>query len=28
VNCGKGKKDRVVADKRDKLRGCELVKRR
>jgi Tol biopolymer transport system component len=28
VNCGKGKKDRVIADKRDKLRGCELVKRR
>jgi Tol biopolymer transport system component len=28
VNCGKGKKDRVVADKRDKLRGCELVKKR
>ncbi|HEY1595118.1 MAG TPA: hypothetical protein VGF74_06970 [Thermoleophilaceae bacterium] len=28
VNCGKGKRDRVVADKRDKLRGCERVKRR
>lgn len=28
VNCGKGKKDRVVADKKDKLRGCEKVKRR
>jgi Ca2+-binding RTX toxin-like protein len=28
VNCGKGKKDRVVADKVDKLRGCEHVKRR
>jgi Ca2+-binding RTX toxin-like protein len=28
VNCGKGKKDRVIADKRDKLRNCEVVKRR
>jgi Ca2+-binding RTX toxin-like protein len=28
VNCGTGKKDRVVADKVDKLRGCEHVKRR
>jgi Tol biopolymer transport system component len=28
VNCGKGKRDRVTADKRDKLRGCEIVKRR
>jgi Ca2+-binding RTX toxin-like protein len=27
VNCGKGKKDRVIADKRDKLRGCEIVRR-
>jgi Ca2+-binding RTX toxin-like protein len=27
VNCGKGKKDRVIADKHDKLRGCEIVKR-
>ena len=26
VNCGAGKKDRVVADKIDKLRGCERVK--
>jgi dipeptidyl aminopeptidase/acylaminoacyl peptidase len=28
VNCGAGKKDRVVADKVDKLRGCERVKRK
>jgi hypothetical protein len=27
VNCGKGKKDRVVADKVDRLRGCEIVRR-
>lgn len=27
VNCGRGK-DRVIADKIDKLRGCERVKRR
>jgi Tol biopolymer transport system component len=27
VNCGKGR-DRVVADRSDRLRGCELVKRR
>jgi Tol biopolymer transport system component len=27
VNCGKGRKDRVVADRSDKLRGCEQVKR-
>jgi Tol biopolymer transport system component len=27
VNCGKGKKDRVTADKRDKLSGCEIVRR-
>jgi hypothetical protein len=28
VNCGAGRKDRVVADKIDKLRGCERVKRK
>jgi Ca2+-binding RTX toxin-like protein len=28
VNCGKGRKDRIVADKKDKLRGCEKVRRR
>jgi dipeptidyl aminopeptidase/acylaminoacyl peptidase len=28
VNCGKGRKDRVVADRADKLRGCERVHRR
>jgi Tol biopolymer transport system component len=28
VNCGPGKKDRVIADKIDKLRGCERVKRK
>ena len=28
VNCGSGRKDRVVADKVDKLRGCERVKRK
>ncbi len=28
VRCGKGKRDRVTADKKDKLRGCERVKRR
>lgn len=28
VNCGKGRKDRVVADRVDKLRGCERVRRR
>jgi hypothetical protein len=28
VNCGAGKKDRVVADKIDKLRGCERVTRK
>lgn len=28
VNCGSGKKDRVVADKADKLRGCERVRRK
>jgi RTX calcium-binding nonapeptide repeat (4 copies)/WD40-like Beta Propeller Repeat len=28
VNCGPGKKDRVVADKIDKLHGCERVKRK
>src|SRR3954453_3379064 len=27
VNCGAGKKDRVVADKIDKLRGCERIRR-
>jgi Ca2+-binding RTX toxin-like protein len=27
VNCGPGKKDRVIADKIDKLRGCERVRR-
>jgi len=25
---GKGKQDRVTADKKDRLRGCERVKRR
>jgi len=28
VNCGSGSKDRVVADRSDKLRHCERVKRR
>ena len=28
VNCGKGRKDRVIADRVDKLRGCERVVRR
>ena len=28
VNCGKGKNDRVIADREDKLRGCEKKKRR
>lgn len=28
VNCGKGRKDRVVADRIDRLRGCECVVRR
>jgi hypothetical protein len=28
VNCGAGRKDRVIADKRDTLHNCELVKRR
>lgn len=28
VNCGKGRKDRVVADRVDRLRGCERVVRR
>jgi predicted acyl esterase len=28
VDCGKGKKDRVTADRMDKLRGCEEKKRR
>jgi Tol biopolymer transport system component len=28
VNCGPGRKDRVVADRIDKLRGCERVKLR
>jgi Ca2+-binding RTX toxin-like protein len=27
VNCGKGKKDRVRADRNDRLRGCEIVRR-
>jgi Tol biopolymer transport system component len=27
VNCGKGKKDRVVADRTDRLRGCERIRR-
>jgi Ca2+-binding RTX toxin-like protein len=27
VNCGKGRRDRVLADKVDKLRGCERVRR-
>jgi uncharacterized delta-60 repeat protein len=27
VNCGAGKKDRVRADRRDKVKGCEKVKR-
>jgi hypothetical protein len=28
VRCGKGKQDRVTADRKDRLRGCERVKRR
>ena len=28
VRCGKGKRDRVKADRTDKLVGCEKVKRR
>jgi Ca2+-binding RTX toxin-like protein len=28
VSCGPGKADRATADKRDKVRGCEKVKRR
>jgi hypothetical protein len=28
VNCGSGKKDRVVADRVDKLRGCERIRRK
>ena len=28
VNCGAGKKDRVTADRKDRLRGCERVRRR
>ncbi len=28
VNCGRGHKDRVVADRSDRLRGCERVTRR
>ena len=28
VRCGKGRRDRVIADKKDRLRGCERVKRR
>ena len=28
VRCGKGKRDRVTADKKDRLRGCERVERR
>jgi hypothetical protein len=28
VNCGRGHRDRVTADRKDKLRGCEKVKRR
>jgi Tol biopolymer transport system component len=28
VNCGSGRKDRVVADRVDKLRGCERITRR
>ena len=26
VNCGKGRRDRVRADRKDRLRGCELVR--
>jgi Ca2+-binding RTX toxin-like protein len=28
VNCGSGKKDRATVDKKDKVKGCERVKRR
>jgi hypothetical protein len=28
VSCGKGKQDRVVADRSDRLRGCERIRRR
>ena len=28
VNCGAGKKDRATADRKDRLRGCERVRRR
>jgi hypothetical protein len=28
VRCGKGKRHRVTADRKDKLRGCERVRRR
>jgi Tol biopolymer transport system component len=28
VNCGSGRKDRAQADKKDRVRGCEKVKRR
>jgi hypothetical protein len=27
IDCGAGKKDRAVVDKRDKVKGCERVKR-
>jgi hypothetical protein len=28
VSCGSGERDRVVADGKDKLRGCERKRRR
>ncbi|MEX2103579.1 MAG: Ig-like domain-containing protein, partial [Gaiellaceae bacterium] len=28
VNCGKGRRDRAVVDRRDRVRGCERVTRR
>ena len=28
INCGAGKKDKVTADRKDKVRGCEKVRRR
>ena len=28
INCGAGKKDRATADRKDKLRGCEKVRRK